>query len=80
MSGSMSTPGRRTRRRLDVMSGELTRTWFGAGIETPVAWLETLSVQCGRAMRRGPMGYGLYRGGGRGRDWDGVIAPGLNLQ
>jgi hypothetical protein len=43
---------------IDVMSGELTRVRFGAGIETPVAWLETVSGRCERAMRRGRRGSG----------------------
>jgi len=43
---------------IDVMTGELTRMRFGAGIDAPVDWLKTLSGRCGRATRPARRGTG----------------------
>jgi transposase len=62
---------------IDVMTGELSRVRFGAGIETPVDWLRTLSGPVRACYEAGPTGYGLYRAAvaaGIGME---VIAPGL---
>ena len=61
---------------IDVMTGELSRVRFGGGIETPVAWLGTLSGPVRACYEAGPTGYGLYRAAiaaGIGME---VIAPG----
>ena len=46
---------------IDVMTGELTRMRFGAGIDAPVDWLKTLSGPVRACYEAGPTGYGLYR-------------------
>jgi transposase len=62
---------------IDVMTGELTRMRFGAGVDAPVDWLTTLPGPVKACYEAGPTGYGLYRAAvaaGVGID---VIAPGL---
>src|SRR5487761_1374837 len=62
---------------IDVMTGELSRMRFGAGVAAPVEWLTTLSGPVKACYEAGPTGYGLYRAAvaaGIGID---VIAPGL---
>jgi transposase len=62
---------------IDVMTGELTRMRFGAGVAAPVDWLKTLPGPVKACYEAGPTGYGLYRAAvaaGVGID---VIAPGL---
>jgi transposase len=62
---------------IDVMTGELSRVRFGAGVEDPVAWLGTLAGPVRACYEAGPTGYGLYRAAvdaGIGME---VIAPGL---
>jgi transposase len=62
---------------IDVMTGELSRVRFGAGIEAPVDWLTTLSGPVRACYEAGPTGYGLYRAAiaaGIGME---VVAPGL---
>ena len=46
---------------IDVMTGELTRMRFGAGVQAPVDWLTTLSGPVRACYEAGPTGYGLYR-------------------
>ena len=61
---------------IDVISGELTRVRFGAGIETPVDWLRTLDGPVRACYEAGPTGYGFYRAAvaaGIGME---VVAPG----
>ena len=55
---------------IDVMSGELTRMRFGAGVEAPVEWLKTLSGPvraCYEAARRGTGS--IARRSRRGSGW-----------
>ena len=61
---------------IDVMTGELTRLRFGPGVETPVAWLQTLPGPVRACYEAGPTGFGFYRAAlaaGIGME---VIAPG----
>ena len=64
MSGTMTYVGFDVHARsthaaaIDVMTGELTRVRFGAGVEAPVDWLTTLSGPGGRAMRPDRRGTG----------------------
>jgi transposase len=62
---------------IDVMTGELTRMRFGAGVDAPVEWLTTLSGPVRACYEAGPTGYGLYRAAvAAGVEME-VIAPGL---
>ena len=61
---------------IDAMTGELTRTRFGAGTDAPVAWLQGLPGPVRACYEAGPTGFGLYRAAmavGIGMQ---VIAPG----
>lgn len=61
---------------IDVITGELTRLRFGPGVETPVAWLQTLPGPVRACYEAGPTGFGFYRAAlavGIGME---VIAPG----
>ena len=51
---------------IDVMTGELTRMRFGAGVQAPVDWLTTLSGPVRACYEAGPTGYGLVSRCGRG--------------
>ena len=62
---------------IDVMSGELTRMRFGAGVAAPVEWLTTLSGPVRACYEAGPTGYGLYRAAVAAGIGIEVIAPGL---
>ena len=53
---------------IDSLSGELTRVRFGAGREPVVEWLRGLPGPVRAAYEAGPTGFGLQRGGDRGRD------------
>jgi len=46
---------------INVMSGELVRARFGAGLEEPLAWLAGLPGPVKACYEAGPTGYGLYR-------------------
>ena len=46
---------------IDVMTGELSRARFGAGFETPVAWLCSLPGPVRACYEAGPTGFGFYR-------------------
>ena len=46
---------------IDVMTGELTRMQFGAGVQSPVEWLQTLWGRSRRAMRPRRPGMGSTR-------------------
>ena len=46
---------------IDVLSGELSRQRFGAGIEAVVSWLRDLPQPVAVCYEAGPTGYGLYR-------------------
>ena len=61
---------------IDVMSGELSRVRFGAGIEPWVAWLGTLPGPVRACYEAGPTGYGLYRAAVAAGIAMEVIAPG----
>jgi transposase len=61
---------------IDVMTGEMTRMRFGAGVQAPVAWLGSLAGPVRACYEAGPTGFGLYRAAvaaGIGME---VIAPG----
>ena len=62
---------------IDVMTGELTRMRFGAGVDAPVDWLRTLSGPVRACYEAGPTGYGLYRAAVAAGVGIEVIAPGL---
>jgi len=62
---------------IDVMTGELTRVRFGAGLDTPVDWLKTLNGPVRACYEAGPTGYGLYRAAVQAGVGMQVIAPGL---
>ena len=62
---------------IDVMTGELTRMRFGAGVDAPVEWLRTLSGPVRACYEAGPTGYGLYRAAVAAGVGIEVIAPGL---
>lgn len=67
MSGTMTWVGLDVHARsahaaaIDVMTGELSRMRFGAGIEGPVAWLAQLPGPVRACYEAGPTGFGLYR-------------------
>lgn len=62
---------------IDVMTGELSRMWFGAvGAEVPVAWLRTLPAPVKACCEAGPTGFGLYRAVVAAEIDMQVIAPG----
>ena len=56
---------------IDVMTGELTRMRFGAGVEAPVEWLRALPGPVRACYEAGPTGFGLYRA---------AIAAGIEMQ
>jgi transposase len=61
---------------VNVLTGELTRIRFGAGVEDPVAWLGQLPGPVYACYEAGPTGFGLYRAAvAAGLRMD-VIAPG----
>jgi transposase len=61
---------------IDVMTGELTRVRFGAGVEAPVAWLQALPGPVRACYEAGPTGFGLYRAAVAAGVGMQVIAPG----
>jgi transposase len=83
MSGTMTYVGFDVHARsthaaaIDVMTGELTRMRFGAGVDAPVDWLRTLSGPVKACYEAGPTGYGLYRAAVAAGVGIEVIAPGL---
>jgi transposase len=62
---------------IDMMTGELQRMRFGAGIDAPVDWLTKLSGPVRACYEAGPTGYGLYRAAVAAGVGIEVIAPGL---
>lgn len=83
MSGTMTYVGFDVHARsthaaaIDVMSGELSRVRFGAGVDAPVEWLRTLAGPVKACYEAGPTGYGLYRAAIAAGIGIEVIAPGL---
>jgi len=61
---------------INVMSGELVRARFGAGLEEPLAWLAALPGPVRACYEAGPTGYGLYRAAAAAGVEMVVIAPG----
>jgi transposase len=60
---------------IDLMSGELTRSRFGAGVEPVVEWLRELPGPVRAAYEAGPTGFGLARAArAAGIDLE-VVAP-----
>lgn len=82
MSGTMTWVGLDVHARsthgaaIDVMTGELTRVRFGAGLEGPVAWLAQLPGPVRACYEAGPTGFGLYRAARAAGIAVQVIAPG----
>ncbi len=82
MSGTMTWVGLDVHARsthgaaIDVMTGELTRVRFGAGLEAPVAWLRQLPGPVRACYEAGPTGFGLYRAATAAGIAVQVIAPG----
>jgi transposase len=60
---------------IDALSGELTRTRFGAGVEAVVGWLSGLQQPVSACYEAGPTGYGLYRAAREAGLTVEVIAP-----
>ncbi len=61
---------------VDVMTGELSGVRFGAGLDAPIAWLQSLPGPVRACYEAGPTGFGFYRAAvaaGVGME---VIAPG----
>jgi transposase len=83
MSGTMTYVGFDVHARsthaaaIDVMTGELTRMRFGAGVDAPVDWLLGLLGPVKACYEAGPTGYGLYRAAVAAGVAIEVIAPGL---
>lgn len=61
---------------IDVMTGELTRVRFGAGLEGPLGWLQELPGPVRACYEAGPTGFGLYRAAVAAGVAMQVIAPG----
>ena len=61
---------------INVMTGELVRARFGAGLEEPLAWLGGLRGPVKACYEAGPTGYGLYRAAQKAGVEMIVIAPG----
>ena len=61
---------------INLLTGEVQRIRFGAGVEDPVAWLGELPGPVHACYEAGPTGFGLYRAAvAAGLRMD-VIAPG----
>ena len=82
MSGTMTFAGLDVHARsthaaaIDVITGELVRARFGAGVEAPVAWLAGLPGPVRACYEAGPSGFGLYRAAVAAGVCVEVIAPG----
>jgi transposase len=82
MSGTMTWVGFDVHARsthaaaIDTVTGELTRTRFGPGIEEPIAWLSELPGPVRACYEAGPTGFGLYRAATAAGIAMQVIAPG----
>ena len=77
MTGTMTWVGMDVHARsthaaaIDVMTGELRRVRFGAGIDEPVGWLLGLRGPVRACYEAGPTGFGLYRE---------AVAAGIGMQ
>jgi len=61
---------------IDAVTGELSRVRFGAGVDAPLAWLQSLSGPVRACYEAGPTGFGLYRALTEAGIDTQVIAPG----
>lgn len=61
---------------IDLVTGELSRVRFGAGVEAPVAWLRGLPGPVRACYEAGPTGFGLYRAATEAGISMAVVAPG----
>jgi transposase len=67
MTGTMTWAGLDVHARsahaaaIDTMTGELSRGRFGAGVDEPVAWRQSLAGPVRACYEAGPTGFGLYR-------------------
>lgn len=61
---------------IDLMTGELRRVRFGAGVEAPVAWLGELPGPVHACYEAGPTGFGLFRAADAAGIRMDVVAPG----
>jgi transposase len=82
MSGTMTWVGFDVHARsthaaaIDAVTGELTRSRFGAGIDGPLTWLAELPGPVRACYEAGPTGFGLYRAAVAAGIAIQVIAPG----
>lgn len=82
MSGTMTWVGFDVHARsthaaaIDRDTGELSRMRFGAGVQAPVAWLESLPGAVRACYEAGPTGFGLYRAAIAAGIAIDVVAPG----
>jgi len=82
MTGTMTWAGLDVHARsthaaaINVMTGELVRSKFGAGLEEPLAWLAGLPGPVKACYEAGPTGYGIYRAAQKAGVEMIVIAPG----
>jgi hypothetical protein len=82
MTGTMTFVGMDVHARstsaaaIDVMTGELVRMRFGAGVEAPIAWLRELPGPIRACYEAGPTGFGLYRAAVAAGIAMDVVAPG----
>jgi transposase len=61
---------------INLLTGELKRMRFGAGVQDPVAWLSELPGPVHACYEAGPTGFGLYRAAVAAGVRIDVIAPG----
>jgi transposase len=77
MTGTMTWAGLDVHARsahaaaIDTMTGELSRGRFGAGVDEPVAWRQSLAGPVRACYEAGPTGFGLYRA---------AVAEGIAMQ
>jgi transposase len=82
MSGTMTFVGMDVHARstsaaaIDLITGELVRMRFGAGVDAPVAWLRELRGPVRACYEAGPTGFGLYRAAVAAGIVMEVVAPG----
>jgi transposase len=61
---------------INLLSGEIERMRFGAGVEAPVAWLAQLPGPVHACYEAGPTGFGLFRAATAAGIRMDVVAPG----
>ena len=82
MTGTMTWVGMDVHARstsvaaINLMTGEIERMRFGAGVEAPVAWLAQLPGPVHACYEAGPTGFGLFRMAAAAGIRMDVVAPG----